>query len=105
VPEKSTTAPASVMNCALPPVLLSVNAVKPRFLVVIVALPAVLLFSKPVDEPNWLPDVIVELPAVLVFVKMTTLELDCVLLSNVALSYRRILVTEGIRRQRLELAI
>jgi hypothetical protein len=42
VEEKSTTPPALVMNCALPPVLLPANSVSAALLVVMVALPAVL---------------------------------------------------------------
>ena len=49
--EKSTTPPAFVMNCALPPVLLSKKAVPLPLLVVMVALAAVAKAWKNVTPP------------------------------------------------------
>ena len=72
------------MKRALPPVLVFKKTVKPPLLVVIVALPAVLLSSKSVSEPELLPVVIAELPAVLLFINWTSPKVDCVLLSIVA---------------------
>ena len=50
-PEKSTTPPALVMNCALPPVLLFRNCVLALLSVVMVAFAAVLLSRNWVSEP------------------------------------------------------
>src|SRR5262245_40046371 len=49
--EKSTVPPALAMNCALPPLLLSLNCVSPPLFVVMVALEAVLLLLNKSPPP------------------------------------------------------
>ena len=49
--EKSTVPPALVMNCALPPVLLSLNCVSAPSFVVMIALAAVLLLLNDSTAP------------------------------------------------------
>src|SRR5262249_51773368 len=66
--EKSTMPPASVMNCALPPVLLSLNCVTAPLFVVMVALPAVLLLLDDSTAPLLLA--MTALPAELAVLKV-----------------------------------
>src|SRR5262249_26080840 len=65
--EKSTMPPALVMNCALPPVLLSLNCVTAPLFVVMVALPAVLLLLNDSTAPLLLT--MTALPAELALLK------------------------------------
>src|ERR1700731_4902525 len=65
--EKSTTPPALVMNCALPPVLLSLNWVSAPLFVVMVALAAVLLLLNESTPPLLLT--MTALPAELALLK------------------------------------
>src|SRR5215831_12183683 len=65
--EKSTTPPALVMNCALPPVLLSLNCVSAPSFVVMVALAAVLLLLNESTPPLLLT--MTALPAELAWLK------------------------------------
>src|SRR5262249_42857308 len=65
--ERSTVPPAAVMNCALPPVLLSLNRVSASLFVAMIALAAVLALLNETTPPPLLT--MTALPAELVLLK------------------------------------